>query len=99
GEMVILAVDVGEIDARVRRFIQENPVPFPVLLDRDRAATRSWQVAGLPASYVLAPGLAPVLHAQGEVDWDAPSTRAALLAATGPSTQDFMSQNEGGTWR
>ncbi len=32
----VLAVDVGEVDVRVRRFFDALPVSFPVLLDRDR---------------------------------------------------------------
>lgn len=36
--VTILAVDVGEVDARVRNFFRQRPMRFPILLDRDRAA-------------------------------------------------------------
>ncbi len=46
----IVAVDVGEVDIRVRRFRDAEGLTFPVLLDRDRAAARAWGVAGLPTT-------------------------------------------------
>ena len=49
----ILAVDVGEVDSRVRRFFESVPVTFPILLDRDKAVTKAWQVSTLPTTFVL----------------------------------------------
>jgi thiol-disulfide isomerase/thioredoxin len=77
-DLDILAVDVGEVDARVRSFFRERPVGFPVLLDRDRAATRAWGVVALPSSFVLDADLVPALFAGGDVDWDDPGVNAAL---------------------
>lgn len=74
----ILVVDVAEVPVRVRRFFAENPVGFPVLLDQDRAVTRAWEVVSLPTSFVLDARHRPVLHAEGDVDWDAPAVDAAL---------------------
>ena len=51
--LMIFAVDVGEVDARVRRFFDELPVTFPVLFDRDKAVTKAWKVALLPTTFVL----------------------------------------------
>lgn len=74
----ILAVDVGEIDARVRNFFDKKPVSFPVLLDRDRAATKAWQVKALPSSYILDSDLVPVLFVERDIDWDHPAVNSAL---------------------
>ena len=74
----IVAVDVGEVDIRVRRFRDAEGLTFPVLLDRDRAAARAWGVAGLPTTLVLDDGRANGLRAEGDVDWDAPATRDAI---------------------
>lgn len=74
----ILAIDVGEIDARVRSFINKNPVSFPTLLDRDRAATKAWQVKALPSSFILDSNLVPVLFVERDVDWDDPAVNSAL---------------------
>lgn len=76
----ILAVDVGEVDARVRTFFRERPVTFPVLLDRDRAAMKRWRVQGLPTSFVLDRNLRPALKTEEPLDWAGPGVVRALTA-------------------
>ncbi|HVK92508.1 MAG TPA: TlpA disulfide reductase family protein [Mycoplana sp.] len=76
--LAILAVDVGEVDARVRSFFRMYPVSFPVLLDRDRTITKAWQVVALPTSFVLEPELSPVLFVKGELDWNDRDVDSAL---------------------
>jgi thiol-disulfide isomerase/thioredoxin len=73
----ILAINVAEVPARVRRFLDAAPVNFPVLLDADRAVTRAWGVSTLPTTFVLDRALAARLFVEGDVDW----TRADILAA------------------
>ena len=46
-DLSIIAVDVAEVPARVRRFLESAPVNFPVLLDADRAVTKAWGVSAL----------------------------------------------------
>lgn len=77
-KLTILAVDVGELDARVRNFLKKQPVSFPVLLDRDRAATRAWQIKALPSSFILDSDLVPVLFAERDIDWDDPAVNGTL---------------------
>lgn len=74
----LLAVDVGEVPARVRRFLDAAPVPFPVLLDEDRAALKAWKVVGLPSSFVLDASQTLRLYAGGPVDWDDPDAMRLL---------------------
>lgn len=83
-DVAVLLVDVAEPDDRIRRFLARDafaglPVPGPVLLDRDRAAARRWSVSLLPASFVVSGGRLR-LALEGEVDWDAPATDAAVSA-------------------
>lgn len=82
----VLAVDVGEVDARVRRFFETLPVHFPVLLDRDRAVVRAWGVSALPTTIVLDGDLHLRYRAVGDVAWDAPEVDRliASLAGTRP---------------
>lgn len=82
--LAILSVDVGEVDARVRRFLEKLPVRFPVALDRDRAVAKAWDVYALPTSFVLDRSLTPKLYAIGAVDWAAPETVRALDALVSP---------------
>lgn len=78
GKVAILAVDVGEVDARVRNFFRERPVSFPILLDRDRRVMKAWQIEGLPASFVLDRDLRPALKTAEPLDWTSPSVTRAL---------------------
>lgn len=79
-DVAILAVDVGEVPVRVRRFLAERPVAFPVLLDIDRKASAAWGARGLPTSFVLDGRLAPRLAVVGDLDWSAPGIVEALDA-------------------
>lgn len=69
GEIGILAVNVGEVPSRVRNFLKQTPVTFPVVLDADRSVTRSWAIEGLPATVVLDRTLTPRLAVTGDLDW------------------------------
>jgi peroxiredoxin len=73
----VLAVNVAEVPARVRRFLDAAPVSFPVLLDAERAVTKAWGVSILPTTFVLDRALVARLFVEGDVDW----TRADILAA------------------
>ena len=68
-QMRVLAVNVGEVPGRVRRFLEDAPVNFPVLLDADRAVSKLWAVEGLPTTIVLDKNLTPTLAVTGDLDW------------------------------
>jgi thiol-disulfide isomerase/thioredoxin len=76
----ILAIDLGESDAAVKRFLEQVPVGFPVLLDRDMAVAKGWSVRLLPVTIVLDAEGYPRYRAIGEVEWDAPSVEKRLRA-------------------
>ena len=66
----VIAISVGEVDVRVRRFMRSMPVAFPVLLDPERAVAKSWDVYALPTTYVLDADLNARLVSNGEFAWD-----------------------------
>lgn len=72
----VIAISVAEVDMRVRDFVGRNPVNFPILLDRDRAVARSWDVSTLPTSFILDPDLKPRLFIERDYDWDKFDVRA-----------------------
>lgn len=76
--LTILAINVGEVDLRVRKFFSGQPVDFPVLLDRDRKVTKAWKVAGLPSTFILDPDHAPRLFVEGDLDWSRPEVRSQI---------------------
>lgn len=65
----VLAVDVGEGDARVRTFLEKVPIPFPVLLDGDSVAMKAWKVRGLPSTYIVDGNGVIRYWFMGELDW------------------------------
>jgi thiol-disulfide isomerase/thioredoxin len=74
----ILAVNVDEPEARVRKFLASMPLSFTVLLDHERKLARAWNVRVLPASYVVAPDGTVRFSAEGELDWSTPEIAERL---------------------
>ncbi|MEP9352508.1 TlpA disulfide reductase family protein [Xanthobacter sp. KR7-65] len=87
----VLLVDVAEPEERIRRFFAGSAAPGPILVDRDRAAARRWGVSLLPATFVVAGARLHLAH-EGEVDWDAAATDAAISAVAGPAGLTIKSQ-------
>jgi peroxiredoxin len=77
----VVAVNVAEVPVRVRSFLEKTPVNFPVLLDANRAVTRSWDVSILPTTFVLDRDLTARQVVEGDVDWLRPDILAALEQA------------------
>lgn len=100
--VTVLAISVGEVDARVTRFMESIPVNFPVLLDRDRAVAKAWDIYALPTTYVLDETLTPRLVVNGEFAWDTlalDGLRAMLASAPAKRTTNHPTSNriqEGG---
>jgi len=74
----ILAVNMAEGEARIGEFLQQVPVEFPVLLDRDSGVSKAWRARLLPYTVVLDPALRIRYTALGELDWSAPAVEASL---------------------
>lgn len=70
GAIRILAISVAEPEARVRNFLDKMPLGFPILLDRDRAVARAWNVSALPTTYILDGALQPRLFIESNYPWD-----------------------------
>jgi peroxiredoxin len=70
GNVKVLAIAVADTDQRVQRFFETTPVDFPVLLDRDRAVAKAWQVVTLPMTFVLDGALRPRFVVETDYAWD-----------------------------
>ena len=81
----VLAVNLAESEPRIRRFLEQVPLDFPVLLDRDSAAAKRWRARILPASYVIGPDGAIRYWAVGELDWGEEKVRRAIAALLAPA--------------
>jgi len=77
--VTVLAVNLAEPEARIRRFLDTMPLGYPVLLDRDGTTARAWQARVLPATYVIAPDGKIRYRHLGELDWSSPEVRELIL--------------------
>jgi peroxiredoxin len=74
----IVPISVAEADGAVRRFFAGDPLPFAILLDRDRSVARTWNIHTLPSTVVLDHGLKSRFVAEGDVDWERPDVMNIL---------------------
>ena len=80
----VLAVNLGEPESRVRKFLEQVPLEFPVLLDRDSGAAKAWRARVLPASFVVGPDGAVRYSVLGAIDWADEKVRRAMLTLMAP---------------
>ena len=83
----VLAVNLAESEPRIRRFMEEVPLDFPVLLDRDSGAAKAWRARILPVSFVLGPEGRIRYFAVGAIDWSSEPVRKAILGLMPAATQ------------
>ena len=76
----VLAVNLAEPESRVRGFLNQVPLAFPVLLDQDRAAAKAWKVRFLPATFIVGPDGRVRYSYFGEFDWSRDSVRKTIAA-------------------
>ncbi len=81
----VLAVNLAESEARIRRFIEQVPLDFPVLLDRDSSTARAWRARLLPASFVIGPDGRIRYAVVGEIDWSQPRVVTLIRELLPPS--------------
>jgi thiol-disulfide isomerase/thioredoxin len=74
----VLAVNLAEPLSRIRAFVEEVPVGFPVLRDRDGETAKAWQTRILPATYLVGPDGRIRYYFVGELDWSKESVRRAV---------------------
>jgi thiol-disulfide isomerase/thioredoxin len=80
----VLAVNLAESEPRIRRFMEQVPLDFPVLMDRDSAAAKRWQARLLPVSFLLGPDGRIRYSVLGEIDWMQERVRSTILELLPP---------------
>lgn len=76
----MLAINVGEDPAAVKRFTQDYPVDFPVLLDPTGTMSQRWQVRGMPTTIIVNPEGIAIYTLVGRRDWDDKALLAQVRA-------------------
>jgi thiol-disulfide isomerase/thioredoxin len=80
--VVMLAVSLGDHREQVESFLKRYPVSFPVLLAPDLSLKQSWQLQGMPTTYVVDRTGRIHYGAIGERAWDDPAMLDSILALT-----------------
>jgi len=75
---VVLAVDFGEGEPRIRSFLKELPLAFTFLLDRDGSVASAWRVRVLPVSFLIDPDQKIRYSVLGDAAWDSPAVEQAV---------------------
>jgi thiol-disulfide isomerase/thioredoxin len=74
----VLAVNLAEPESRIQRFMQQTPLDFPVLLDRDTNAAKAWKARILPVTFIVGPDGRIRYHHLGELDWSKENVRRLI---------------------
>jgi thiol-disulfide isomerase/thioredoxin len=71
----VLGVNLAEPLSRIEKYLDTLPVSFPVVRDRDSAASKAWKAKLLPASYLVGRDGRIRYVAYGELDWSSEPVR------------------------
>jgi hypothetical protein len=77
---VLWAVNLQESREKAARFMQEQQLHFPALLDLDGALSQRYNVRGLPMTFLINCAGMLVGQAVGPRQWDNDATRALIAA-------------------
>jgi peroxiredoxin len=69
GGLEVVGIHVGPALATVNQFLNDRPVTFDVLIDSDMSLA-SWDVAGLPTTFLISPTGQIIYKAVGEREWN-----------------------------
>ena len=67
--LYVVAVHAGPALATVKKFLKDNPVDYDVVIDKNMSLS-SWQVSGLPTTFLINPDGKVIYKATGEREWD-----------------------------
>lgn len=68
--IVWLAVNLGEDEEAIKAFLDDYPIEFSVLMDRDGQVSKDWWVTGMPTTFVINAGGEMVRKEIGKHEWD-----------------------------
>jgi peroxiredoxin len=78
----LLAVHAGPSAAAARKFLEQVPVGFTVVMD-EALAVSGWDIPGLPVTYLVDPQGRLAAVAVGDREWDSPAMIARLRGLMG----------------
>lgn len=69
-DFIILAVDLGESEGVVRKFVEEKKLSFPILLDKGRSTQMDYSITAIPTTYIIDREGKIIGKAVGAREWD-----------------------------
>ncbi len=81
----LLAVSMGDRKEKVTQFLKRYPANIPILLDEASTLRGSWQLQGMPTTYVVTPDGVIHFGAIGEREWDDPAILDQILSLAVPT--------------
>lgn len=69
GEFIVLAINVQEKRAIVKKYMKDNKLPFPVFLDADGKVSYRYGIRAHPAHFLIDRQGKLIGHALGARDW------------------------------
>ncbi len=72
-EVVAISIDRKNLD-RVKKYVDEYKLTFPILLDPDQKVRKHYYIMGLPTTYLIGPGGKLKGFASGARVWDSPDS-------------------------
>ena len=74
----VLGVNLAEPLSRIEKYLESMPLGFPLLRDRDSAASKAWKARMLPASYLVGRDGRIRYFSYGELDWSSEAARSKV---------------------
>lgn len=74
----LISVNYSESPERVREFMKQVRVDFPVLLDLDGQTSAQWNVIAFPSTFIIAPNGKIVYGVNSAIEWDSPEVIEAI---------------------
>ena len=80
-DLEVVGVHVGPSLESVTKFLNQVPVEFTILIDKDMRLS-NWGVLGLPTTFLISPEGQLLYKAVGERKWDSPAMKKFLAKLT-----------------
>jgi len=90
--VVMFAINSGESEKRVRKFLKDVPIDFIVLLDEEGDVPATWPIPGLPTTYIVDPQGRFVYRALGGREWDN-EAMLDMIRAVNPVKQNKLASD------
>jgi thiol-disulfide isomerase/thioredoxin len=78
GKIPIVMVNIGESPEQIRNFLRQHKVKASILLDRDKAVYKKWNIYVVPSNFVFNANGELVLGSVGAIDWTEEAVKRQL---------------------